>query len=160
MKVQTNLDYIIVLGAHVDGTRLTKALLERTRRALQYLKENPRTKAVLSGGRGIGEEITEAEAMYRYLTVHGIASERLILEEESTNTSENLAYSLKKIGTKDCSVGVVTNHFHVLRGTLIGRKCGIREVYPIPSRYCSWRLFIYIPREFLAIIKDKLKGNL
>ena len=56
MKARENLDYIIVLGAHVDGTRMTLALLERTRRALLYLEENPGTRAVLSGGKGDGNE--------------------------------------------------------------------------------------------------------
>lgn len=86
MSVKKNLDYIIVLGAHVDGTRMTLALLERARRALLYLEENPGTKAVLSGGKGDGENISEAEAMYRYLTCHGIDGDRLIREEESTST--------------------------------------------------------------------------
>ena len=117
MRKYPNLEYIIVLGAHVDGTRLTLALLERTRRALQYL------------------------------------------EERSTSTTENLKFSLALIGL-DHSVGVVTNNFHVFRGTAIGRKCGCKEIYPIPSKYCSWRLLIYIPREILAIIKDKIMGNL
>jgi uncharacterized SAM-binding protein YcdF (DUF218 family) len=160
MKEEKNLDYIIVLGAHVAGTRLTKALLERTRRALQYLQENPDTKAVLSGGRGEGEEISEAEAMCRYLTAHGISRGRLLLEDRSTSTKENLDFSLKKIGTTDCRIGIVTNNFHVFRGVAIGRKCGCRQIYPLPSRYRSWRLLIYIPREILAIIKDKLVGNL
>ena len=155
MRNIPRLEYIIVLGAHVEGTRLTLALLERTRRALQYLQENPETKAVLSGGKGTGEAITEAQAM----TEHGIKGERLILEERSTSTAENLKFSLDLIGL-DHSVGVVTNHFHVFRGTAIGRKCGCREIYPIPSRYRSWRLLIYIPREILAIIKDKIIGNL
>ena len=159
MRNIRNLEYIIVLGAHVEGTRLTLALLERTRRALQYLQENPRTKAVLSGGKGSGEQITEARAMYNYLTEHGIESDRLILEEKSTSTTENLKFSLALIGLNH-SVGVVTNNFHVFRGTAIGRKCGCREIYPIPSRYRSWRLLIYIPREILAIIKDKIMGNL
>ncbi len=160
MKEKKNLDYIIVLGAHVDGTRLTLALLERTRRACQYLKENPYTKAVLSGGKGAGEAISEAEAMYEYLISHGISGDRLIKEERSTNTKENLAFSFKTIGTLDVSVGVVTNNFHVFRGVAIGKKCGCREIYGIPSRYRSWRLLLYIPREILAIIKDKLMGNL
>jgi len=82
MSVKKNLDYIIVLGAHVDGTRMTLALLERARRALLYLEENPGTKAVLSGGKGDGENISEAEAMYRYLTGHGIDGDRLIREDE------------------------------------------------------------------------------
>ena len=159
MRNIPRLEYIIVLGAHVEGTRLTLALLERTRRALQYLQENPETKAVLSGGKGTGEAITEAQAMYHYLTERGLKGERLILEERSTSTAENLKFSLDLIGL-DHSVGVVTNHFHVFRGTAIGRKCGCREIYPIPSRYRSWRLLIYIPREILAIIKDKIIGNL
>ena len=159
MRKHPNLEYIIVLGAHVEGTRLTKALLERTRRALQYLEENPETKAVLSGGKGDGESITEAQAMCNYLVEHGIDRERLILEEKSTSTTENLKFSLGMIGLNH-SVGIVTNNFHVFRGTAIGKKCGCREIYPIPSRYRSWRLLIYIPREILAIIKDKLMGNM
>lgn len=159
MRKHPNLEYIIVLGAHVEGTRLTKALLERTRRALQYMEENPETKAVLSGGKGDGESITEAQAMCNYLVEHGIDRERLNLEEKSTSTTENLKFSLGMIGLNH-SVGIVTNNFHVFRGTAIGKKCGCREIYPIPSRYRSWRLLIYIPREILAIIKDKLMGNM
>ncbi len=113
MKARENLDYIIVLGAHVDGTRMTLALLERTRRALLYLEENPGTRAVLSGGMGDGERISEAEAMYRYLTEHGIDGGRLIREERSTNTKENLDYSLELIGSTEPAIGVVTNNFHV-----------------------------------------------
>ena len=156
MKAKKDLDYIIVLGAHVDGTRLTLALLERTRRACQYLKENPGTRAVLSGGKGSGEAVSEAQAMYRYLTGHGISGERLLKEEASANTRENIAFSLKKIGTRDVSVGIVTNNFHVYRGTVIARRWGFKEVYGIPARYRSWRLLIYIPREILALIKDGL----
>ena len=160
MKIRKNLDYIIVLGAHVDGTKPTLALLERIRRALEYLEENPRTRAVLSGGRGDGEQISEAQAMYNYLTEHGIDGERLLLEERSVNTKENLVFSLELLGDVTCSVGVVTNNFHVFRGVAIGRKCGCRDICGIPSRYRSWRLLIYIPREILAILKDKLMGNL
>ena len=160
MKVRADLDYIIVLGAHVNGTRMTLALLERTRRALLYLEENPGTRAVLSGGRGDGERISEAEAMYRYLTEHGIDGRRLLKEERSTNTKENLDFSLELIGSTEPSIGIVTNNFHVWRGAAIARKCGFREVAMIPSRYRSWRLLIYIPREILAVIKDKLMGNL
>ena len=160
MKTRSDLDYIIVLGAHVNGTKLTLALLERVRRALLYLEENPGTKAVLSGGRGDGERISEAEAMYRYLTEHGVSPERLIKEERSTNTKENLDFSLRLIGSTDYSIGIVTNNFHVFRGVAIGKKCGCQKIYPLPSRYCSWRLLIYITREILAILKDKIVENL
>ena len=123
INIPDNLDYIIVLGAHVDGTRLSLALLERTRRAFQYLKENPDTKAVLSGGQGEGERISEAEAMYRYLTDHGIEGKRLFLEERSTNTKENLDFSLALIGNLEHSVGVVTNNFHRSEERRVGKEC-------------------------------------
>ena len=98
--------------------------------------------------------------MRRYLEDHGISRERLILEDRSTNTKENLDFSLALIGDLNAPIGVVTNHFHVFRGVAIGKKCGCKNIYPIPSRYRSWRLVIYIPREILAIIKDKIMGNL
>ena len=160
MSVKKNLDYIIVLGAHVDGTRMTLALLERARRALLYLEENPGTKAVLSGGKGDGENISEAEAMYRYLTGHGIDGDRLIREEESTSTKENLEFSCRKIGTTDCSVGVVTNNFSCMERSSHCKKMWIPGSGHGTFQVSSWRLFIYIPREILAIIKDKLMGNL
>ncbi|EJW92927.1 protein containing DUF218, partial [gut metagenome] len=100
--------------------------------ALQYLNENPETKAVLSGGKGEGEQISEAEAMYGYLREHGIAGERLLLEDRSTNTKENLSFSLKLIDDPDASVGVVTNHYHVFRGVAIGKKCGCRKSTAFP----------------------------
>lgn len=159
-KVPKDLDYLIVLGAHVRGERLSKALLERTVKALEYLRENPGTRAVLSGGRGEGEDISEAEAMRRFLVKEGVSPSRLLLEERSTNTKENLDYSLEIIGDMSCSVGVVTNHYHVFRGVAIGKKAGCRNIYGIAAPYCTHRLLWYIPREILAIIKDKLLGNL
>lgn len=151
---------MIVLGAHVKGTVLTKAPLERVRKALEYLEHNSETKAILSGGQGDGENITEAEAMKRYLAEHGIAEERLILEDRSTSTAENIRFSLKLIESKDMKIGIVTNHYHVFRGVAIARKAGCTRVYGIAAPYRTRKLFWYIPREILAIIKDKLIGNL
>ena len=159
-KTIPTLDYLIVLGAHVDGERLTKALYERVRKALEYLETHPETKAVLSGGKGKGEAISVAEAMRRYLIRKGISPERLLLEEKSVNTKENLEFSLSVIGDKHKKIGVVTNHYHVFRGVMIGKKAGCTRIYGIGSRYVSWRLIWYIPREILAVCKDRLKGNL
>ena len=123
MKIKENLDYIIVLGAHVNGVRLSKALLERTRRALEYLEKNPKTRAVLSGGQGEGETIGEAEAMCRYLEDHGISRERLILEDRSTNTKENLDFSLALIGDTECTHRRCDKSF-----SCISRSCHWEEV--------------------------------
>lgn len=160
MSYPQDLDYLIVLGAHVKGELMSKALRERAVKALEYLRENPRTKAVLSGGMGEGELITEAEAMRRFLSEKGISGERLICENRSTSTKENIDYSLELIGDKSCSIGIVTNHYHVFRGVAIGKKAGCTRIYGIPAPYRTHRLLWYIPREILAVIKDKLVGNL
>ena len=120
-------EYLIVLGAHVRGRELSLALYERVHRALEYLREHPHTKAVLSGGRGTGEEITEAQAMADYLTANGVPPDGCFWRR-STNTRENIAYSLKLIGDVHCPIGVVTNHFHIFRGCAIARKAGCTDV--------------------------------
>lgn len=72
-KADRNADYLIVLGAHVYGERMSSNLKYRIELAKEYLEENPETKVIVSGGQGHGEKISEAEAMYRYLIKNGIA---------------------------------------------------------------------------------------
>ena len=74
-------DYLVVLGAGVNGRTPSLSLLNRLTAAETWLQANPDGKAILSGGRGNGEDISEAEAMYQWLTAHGIAAERLYKEE-------------------------------------------------------------------------------
>ena len=161
-----NLDYLVVLGAQVNGTKLSNSLRLRVERAGEYLEENPETKAVLSGGKGTGEDITEAEAMYRYLEKKGISPERLLKEEHSTNTSENLKFSLEIIDKKEdnrgkeASIGVVTNNFHVYRGVSLGKKLGCRHVEGIPAKSNAFLQVNYLVREFFGVLKDKAVGNM
>ena len=68
-----NLDYVVVLGAHVKGDVPSKALELRLKAALKYARENEDTTLILSGGQGFGEDITEAKCMENYLTAHGIS---------------------------------------------------------------------------------------
>lgn len=84
-------DAVIVLGAGVNGTEPSLILQSRIDAAADYLERHPDVLAVLSGGRGPGEEITEAKAMAQGLTQRGIPASRLILEEASTSMAENFA---------------------------------------------------------------------
>lgn len=86
-------DYVIVLGAQVRGKALSRTLEYRLEKALEYARVHPNTVLVLSGGQGVGEEMTEAEAMYEYLKAHGIPESQMLLEEQSASTYENLVYS-------------------------------------------------------------------
>lgn len=154
--------YIIVLGAGVNGTVPSLTLRERINAAYHYLTQNPDTVAVLSGGQGRGESITEAACMYRELTKLGIPAQRLLLEEQSASTMENLTYSLEILeetaGTRPKKVGIVSSEYHLFRA-----KCfaGDLELEPtgIPAK-TSWlalRVNYYL-REIVAVWKYLILG--
>lgn len=157
---EKNLDYVVILGAQVKGEVPSKALTLRLEAAAEYLKENTDSKAVLSGGKGPGENITEAEAMRRYLSAEGIEESRLILEDKSTSTEENLKYSAQVIGSKDAKVGIVTNNFHVFRAMQLGEKQGYTNLSGIAAASDPRFQVHYLLREFFALVKEKLVGNI
>lgn len=167
---EEELDYLIVLGAQVKKTVPSKALGLRLQKACEYLKEHSQTKAVLSGGQGSGEEIAEAECMYRYLTEHGIPEERLLKEECSTTTRENLMYSARVLADNrqevttetvlGSKIGLVSNNFHIYRALLLAEKFGYRKVYGVPAA-SDWKLQIhYMVREYFAVLKAKIRGDI
>jgi uncharacterized SAM-binding protein YcdF (DUF218 family) len=148
---------VVVLGAGVNGTAPSLTLRTRLNAAAEYLLMHPEIPAVLSGGQGPGEDITEAQAMYTDLVASGIAPERLLLEERSTSTAENLAFSreiLQEAGlTSDSVIAVVTNDFHQFRTQLIAEDLGM-VVVGIPAELPWWWLNAnYYVREFFALGK-------
>jgi len=146
-------DYVIVFGAGVHGETPSLILYNRTKTAYTYLKDHPTTKAVLSGGMGDGESITEAEAMRRLLTDWGVEADRLILEERSTDTGENAKYTAELIEDKNASVLAVSNAFHLRRcmEELVNAGfCNISTLSaPLPSRGTAVSMYI---RETVATI--------
>ncbi len=90
-------EYVIILGAQVRGETPTLVLSARIRAAAEYLNDHPNAVAVASGGKGNGENISEAEAIRRGLIRLGIGEERILLEDRSTSTAENLRFSAEVI---------------------------------------------------------------
>lgn len=159
-KGKDNLDYIIVLGAQMKPAGPSAVLKFRLDAAYDYLTENENTICILSGGQGSNEPCSEAEGMYQYLVEKGIAPERLMKEEQSTDTSENIAYSMDLIGRNDVSVGIVTNNFHVFRGVHLAKGAGVQDVYGIAARSNVWFQLNNMVREFFGIMKDLVCGNM
>lgn len=155
-------DAVIVLGAGVNGTSPSLSLKTRLDAALSYLEAHPDIPVVLTGGQGYGEDITEAACMYDYLTARGVEPERLILEEDASNTAENFEFSAPlleaagvEIGTD--TVAVVTNDFHIARSRLIAAKKGYGVTYgvgaPIPWAHLEVNYYL---REAFAVVKSVL----
>lgn len=136
----TDCEYIVVLGAKVNGTAPSLSLSDRIQAAEAYMKAHPNTTAVLSGGRGEDEIISEAQCMFDHLTARGIDPSRLWLEDKSTSTWENLHFTLdlieEKTGTRPQTIGLVSSEYHLFRAGLFAKECGV-DAIGIPAQ-TSW----------------------
>lgn len=153
-------DYVLVLGCQVKGTNPSYALVKRLDAAYDYLMDNSETMVILSGGQGFGEDIAEAHAMAEYLKKKGLPESRMLLEDKSQNTDENIRNGMELMERQDASVVLVTSRFHVFRSVGVAKKQGLTNVeglgaptkwYTIPNQYI---------REGFAVLKYKLWGQI
>lgn len=151
-------DYVIVLGAGLIGSRVTLLLGSRLQKAVEVLRSprwNPhgRAKVIVSGGQGVDELVTEAVAMAAYLRSRGVGPDDVLLEQCATTTNENLQYSAEIVTSRAVGsrVVVVTSDFHVLRVALLCRR--LRLDASVLGSLTAW---YYLPRavlrEFAAIL--------
>ncbi len=151
----TPCDYVIVLGAGVNGTEPSLILSERIGRAKTYLTENPDVICIVSGGKGSGENITEAQCMYEQLTAQGVDPARIWLEDRATNTRENIRYSLDvieaKTGSRPASAAIISNEFHLYRAGLFATEQELEAVgIPAKTTWFSLRANYFL-REIVAV---------
>lgn len=143
--------YMMILGAGLWGERMSPSLQYRMDTGLSYLKKNPQTKVIVTGGQGVGEDLPEAVAMQRYLVENGIAPERILVEDKAQTTAENIRFS--KPLMKSDHVVIVTNDFHVLRAKLLAERAGMTVetlAAPTPDSVKA-KLFM---REYAALLKS------
>lgn len=175
-------EYVIILGAQVRGEIPSLVLDARINAAAGYLSEHPEAVAVASGGQGNGEDISEAEAIKRGLMRRGIAEERILTEDRSTSTVENLKFSAEVIAAYEEKMSggqnkngnavsetgaafpekvvVVTNDFHVYRAVRLARKQGYKQVSGLGAAEFYAVTIQYYVREFFAVILETLRGTL
>ena len=145
---------VVVLGSKIHDDQPSRMLRDRLDVAGAYLRDNPEAKCVTAGGLGPGETYTEAYVMKKYLVEQwGIAPERIAQEDNSTNTRENLAYSLEIIRDKGWSTDLVvaTQIFHQYRAGRMAVKAGASSVGGAACRTPLHLLLNYWVRECLAI---------
>jgi uncharacterized SAM-binding protein YcdF (DUF218 family) len=158
-------DFVVVLGSGlVDGevTRLLRGRLDRARQVWERARSRgAEPLLVTSGGQGPDEPTSEARAMADYLVATGVPREAILLEEQSTTTLENLAFSRRIMA--EVRPGhrcvVVTSNYHVLRAALFARRAGVNgQVLGSPTARYFWpNAFL---REFVAVLAEHRVKNI
>ena len=150
---ESNADTVIVLGCEVRNGQPSQLLRHRIDAAAEYLDAHPQAVCIVSGGQGSNEDMTEASCMQRELIASGVAPERILTEERSTTTQENLAFSqeLMERNGLNGKVLIVSNKFHIYRALLLAKAQGL-DADGLPAS-CEWYMLPpYIFRESLALI--------
>lgn len=147
--------YVLVLGAGVNGTVPSRSLAQRLRAAYDYLVKYPDAIAIVSGGQGPGEDMTEALCMYNWLTEKGIDGSRVWMEDKAASTEENLDFSLalieEKTGVRPESLAILSSEYHLYRAGLLAEERGI-EMLGVPAKTRPFPLrWHYYFREMFAL---------
>ncbi len=154
-------DYILVLGCTVEGDKPGPILQNRIDEAYRYLTKHPDTVAILTGGKGSEDQLSEAQCMFNELTSMGIAPERLWLEESATSTKENFLFSVERIreetGEYPQRLGVLSSETHLFRASLYAQSVDVEcstiaakttnpiyyANYFLRELPCVWNLIIF-----------------
>ena len=159
----TDFDYLLVLGAKVRETGPSLSLTNRIDKAYEYLKAYPDTVAILSGGQGPDEPVTEAACMYDRLVTKGIDPDRLWKEDKATSTWENLKFALdlveQRTGKRPTKLGVVSSEYHLFRASLFAGEHGV-EFVGVPAETTKISLKVnYFLREVAGVWHYILLGG-
>lgn len=123
-------DCIIVLGCRLYGSEPSPFLRYRLDEGIRLYNDGYGKYIIVSGGKGAGETVAEAEAMKKYLITKGVDGARIIMEDNSVSTFTNLKYSKGKMdeyGLK--SAVVVSNKYHLKRASLMAKSLGMKCSY-------------------------------
>lgn len=153
-RAEPGADYCIILGAQWRESGSSGVLKKRLDRAVEYLKNSPGTRVIVSGGQGSNEPMAEAAGMREYLMAAGIEEERILVEDKSASTRENLAFSGEFLDKERDRVVIVTNNFHVFRALGIAKKQGYARAEGLAADATLGMGPNNLLREFFGVIKD------
>ena len=122
-----NADYIIVLGHALKNNQMNNVLIYRLKSAINYLNKNKNTKVVLSGGITKNNTLSEAIVMKEFLIKNNIDESKIILEDKSIDTVENIKNSMNYIDTES-KIVVISSNYHIFRSKMICKLLGLKNV--------------------------------
>lgn len=153
---------VIVLGARVySAERMSVSLSNRVERALSYLEENPESLCIVTGGQGRDEPCPEALTQKNALLAQGISEDRIFVEDQSSNTRENLRFA-KEIAEEQGlgeEVAIVTQGFHMYRALQLAKAAGFTP-YSLVAETDPLLFPEYYGRELLSLTKWQVEHRI
>lgn len=156
-------EVMIIFGCQVKPWGPSILLQDRLDAAVDYLEDHPDMTVVVTGGKGDDEHVSEAQAMYDYLTEHGVDGDSILLEDQSRNTWQNINYTLELLDEEGYDttddVLLVSNGFHLRRIQMLWERAtgGTYMVStlaaPMTHKPSAVKMFF---REPLALVKSFL----
>jgi uncharacterized SAM-binding protein YcdF (DUF218 family) len=153
-------EVIVVLGSSTPNAQPSPTLVQRLELAYTLAQQHPKAQVIVSGGVDFRQTVAEASVMAAYLESRGLDKSRLLLEDRSTSTYENLVFSLRLLQaggqTPEAATVLVTSDFHTLRASWIAKKAGWKNITtagaptPLYMRYNAWL------REYFAFVSGWL----
>lgn len=155
-------EYAIVLGASIhENGQPSRILRSRLQAAMEFMERNPDAVVILSGGKGPDEPMTESQSMYNTMVEMGADPQRLLQEDKSVNTRENLLNSVEIMearGGTEMPITLITSEFHQRRADYIASTLDI-DTCPVSARTDLWFYRVnYTLREVFAFVKAALQG--
>ena len=157
-------DYLIVLGAAVYKDQPSLTLVRRLEGALDYLETYPDSVAIVSGGMGPGETVTEAQAMYDWLIAAGVDPARVLTEPKASSTEENLKFSFDIIRARGDEpagkVAIVSSAYHLYRAKCLAAKLGVPDAAGVAAPWGYFFVMLnYFIREAFGVTHFWVFGN-
>jgi uncharacterized SAM-binding protein YcdF (DUF218 family) len=140
-EAATNADAAIVLGAAVWGDEPSPVFDERIAHAIRLFQSNSVQFLIFTGGVGKDDRLSEAEVGRRVAVAAGVPTERILVDEDSAVTYENLENAKRLADMEDLTTFlIVSDPMHMKRATEIARDLGMSaSPSPTPTtRYQTW----------------------
>ena len=166
VSVEDKADHVILLGGGIDKDgKLPKAVMNRVKKAAEYMNQNPQSICVVTGGTLKWLPFAEAPEIKRQLVKAGISEERILVEDQALDTIQNFQFSCKMLSEyKSVSkqeilntpTAVVTTSFHLRRAERLAKRMGFTNIKGIPSACPAF----YVPHNYVREICAYVKLNL
>ena len=160
-------DYLILLGGGIDKNgELSETVMNRVRKAAEYLTEHKKTICVASGGKAIWSNYEEAPELKKQLSLMGVEAERILIEDKALDTIQNLEYSCyvlakhtgkTKAEILNSKVVIVSNYFHLRRAERLAARMGYSDVMGLGIKVVPYTVPQNYIREIAAYIKLNLR---